>query len=125
MEISNTKTFDPVLMQGTGKPAALGAMNAVKTEIPVKQENAKNKPDESTRELGAEEMSLVNEELNKFMQSLNTDIQFVMHDGTGRLMVQVVDMKEGKVLKEFPPKELLDTLAAIREYVGALLDKRV
>lgn len=64
-------------------------------------------------------------ELTKFMQSLNTDIHFSVHEKSGRMMIQVVDPSTKEVLKEFPPEELLDTIGAIREYVGALLDKKV
>jgi flagellar protein FlaG len=58
------------------------------------------------------------------MEALNADLQFVLHEKTNRMMVKIVDIKTQKVLKEFPPHELLDTLAAISEYVGALLDKK-
>ena len=40
-------------------------------------------------------------------------------------MDQVVDAKDQRVIKEFLPHELLDTLAAISDYVGILLDKKV
>lgn len=62
--------------------------------------------------------------LNDFMQSFNTDIHFKLHDKTKELIVQVVDNSNHKVLKEFPPHQLLDTIAAIRERIGVLLDKR-
>ena len=74
--------------------------------------------------LSRDELENVTTELNKFMQNLNTDISFSIHEKTGRLMVQVKDSK-GAVVKEFPSHELLDTIAAISEQVGALLDKKV
>jgi flagellar protein FlaG len=67
----------------------------------------------------------VSYELNKFMELLDADIRFKLHDKTGKLIVQVVNIKENKVLKEFPPHEMLDTMAKIRDYVGLLLDKKV
>ena len=74
--------------------------------------------------LNEEELQTVTEDLSKLMQSLNTDIKFSIHKASGRMMVRVVDSKTQEVLKEFPPEELLDTIGAIREYVGALLDKK-
>lgn len=70
------------------------------------------------------ELLPITRELNKFFQYLNADIQFEMHTRTNRLMVKVVDTKTNKVLREFPPHELLDKIANIREYVGVLLDKK-
>ena len=74
--------------------------------------------------LTKEDLETVAADLSDFMQSLNTDIEFSIHEKSGRMMVKVVDTKTQDVLKEFPPEELLDTIGAIRDYVGALLDKK-
>ena len=74
--------------------------------------------------LTKEDLQTVASDLSDFMQSLNTDIEFSIHEKSGRMMVKVVDTKTHDVLKEFPPEELLDTIGAIRDYVGALLDKK-
>ena len=83
------------------------------------------KPTGEKKEINKEELVEMNAALNKFLQIINSDIQFALHEKTQRLMVQVVDVKEQKVLREFPAHELLDTMAKIREYVGAILDKKV
>lgn len=76
-------------------------------------------------ELTREDISQLTEHLNQIMTAINTDLQFKLHEGTDRLMVQFVNTQDNQVIKEFPPHELLDTLAAIRNYVGILLDKKV
>ncbi|HWQ89284.1 MAG TPA: flagellar protein FlaG [Desulfitobacteriaceae bacterium] len=76
-------------------------------------------------QLISDDFKIMTQEMNKFMQLLDADLKFVLHEGTKQLMVQVVDTREQKVLKEFPPHELLDTMAKIRDYVGLLLDKKV
>ena len=86
--------------------------------------NEKDGKPQKTVVLNEEELQTVTEDLSKLMQSLNTDIKFSIHKASGRMMVRVVDSKTQDVLKEFPPEELLDTIGAIREYVGALLDKK-
>ena len=78
----------------------------------------------SSVSLTKEELQTVASDLSDFMQSLNTDIEFSIHEKSGRMLVKVVDTKTHDILKEFPPEELLDTIGAIREYVGALLDKK-
>ncbi len=75
-------------------------------------------------ELTKEDISAITESLNSFMEELTADIRFKVHDKTGTLMVQVFDPHNDKILREFPPHELLDTVAKISEYVGSLLDKR-
>ncbi|WP_084574123.1 flagellar protein FlaG [Sporomusa malonica] len=92
------------------------------TEVGVKNpDNIKS----NAEDINKEDLSKMTGELNKFMQLINADLKFVLHEKTHRMIVQVVDSKEQKVLKEFPPHELLDTIAAIQEYVGVLLDKKV
>ncbi|MCO1601321.1 flagellar protein FlaG [Desulfosporosinus nitroreducens] len=72
-----------------------------------------------------QELTQKTEAMNKFIKAMDTNIQFKLHEGTNQLMVQVVDQDSDKVLKEFPPSEFLDTIAAIRDYVGILLDKKI
>jgi len=74
--------------------------------------------------LNRDEAEQVTDKMNKLMQLINTDLQFSLHEKTKRLIVQMVDKRDGTVLKEFPPHELLDTIANIQEYVGMLLDKK-
>lgn len=87
-------------------------------EKPVSPKNKQDAPQYDEKDLLP--MTI---ELNKFFQYLNADIQFELHEKTKQFIVRVVDTKENKVLREFPPQELLDTIANIREYVGVLLDK--
>lgn len=77
-----------------------------------------------TVKLSKQDLQDITEGLNDFMVSMNTDIKFVLHTKMKELVVQVVDTKTHKVLRESPPKEILDTLARIRDFVGALLDKK-
>ncbi len=74
--------------------------------------------------LSKQEVVEITDGLNEFMAAMNTDIKFVLHTKMKELVVQVVDNKSHKVLRESPPKELLDTLARIRDFVGSLLDKK-
>lgn len=102
--------------------------------IETKVEAKGNKPEQTlmltndeknVQNFNRENLNSITKALNKFMESLNADIHFKLHDETKELMVQVVDDNNHKVLKEFPPHQLLDTIAAIRDRIGVLLDKRV
>lgn len=98
-----------------------------KTADSVDVEQGSSADSATTKEkkpLTNKELGKLNVEMNKFLELINSDIKFVMHEKTHKLMVQVVDVRENKVLKEFPPHEMLDTLARISDYVGLLLDKK-
>lgn len=94
------------------------------TDIKVTQLSTLKNPSQTDRPpLTRPQMETVTSDLTQFMKSMNTDINFSIHEKTGRLMVQVKDSK-GTVVKEFPSHELLDTIAAISDRIGALLDRK-
>ncbi|AET70301.1 flagellar protein FlaG [Desulfosporosinus orientis DSM 765] len=91
---------------------------ADKTVSALTDEEKKKKP-------ALEDVSQMTEAMNKFVQAINTNIRFKVHEKSNQLMVQVIDLANNTVLKEFPSEEFLDTVAAIRDYVGILLDKKI
>lgn len=72
-----------------------------------------------------QDLTQMTEAMNKFIQAMDANIRFTIHEKSNRLMVQVIDQVNGNVIKEFPSSEFLDTIAAIRDYVGILLDKKI
>ncbi|MEN6414824.1 MAG: flagellar protein FlaG [Veillonellales bacterium] len=77
------------------------------------------------KDVKVEDVQQMTYAMNQFVEALNTDIHFVVHDKTKELMVEVVDKKTNKVIREYPSHEFLDTMAAIRSYIGILLDKKI
>lgn len=67
----------------------------------------------------------ISDKLNTLMVTINTDIRFKLHEKTQEFMVDVVDTKTGRVLKECPPHEFYDMIAKLKEYIGALIDKKI
>lgn len=109
---------------GAQKAAAPGTI--AESPLAVNQGNPVNRMDQAGQErnLAEAQAGKMTEEMNKFMERLNTDIHFTLHEKTERLMLQVVDRKNGEVIKEIPTEEMLDMIAKISEYVGVLLDKK-
>ncbi len=65
------------------------------------------------------------EKLNAVLEHSDVRVGFYVHEETGRLVVQVVNQQTGEVVKEIPPKKVLETVAKIMEFVGLLLDEKV
>lgn len=99
------------------------AENIVGVMFGNKVENKNDKQEKDKKELDPDAVHKMSHEMNKFMRLLDSNIRFKIHEKTNILIVQVVDSTDNTVLKEFPPHELLDTKAKIREYVGILLDR--
>ncbi len=77
------------------------------------------------REPSRGELEKALENVNHAAFVTNEKISFVLHDGAGRLMVRVLNSNTGEVIREIPPKEVLDAEARIREAIGVFLNRKV
>lgn len=124
MEISNQMITNAAFAAAAQTAPPTG--ETVKAELekqPTTKLKITDKQNQGTK-LETEDAKELTQALNKFFQSMNADLHFEIHEDTQRMIVQLVNTAEQKVLKEFPPRDFLDMVAKIREYVGALLDKR-
>jgi|GEM_PF-594023 len=65
------------------------------------------------------------EGLNDFLEPVNTSIKFVLHDKLDRYYVKVIDSKTDEVVREIPPEQMLDMYAAMAEFMGLIVDKKI
>lgn len=65
------------------------------------------------------------EELNDTVDALHRDLKFKIHEGSDRMMVEVINLDNNEVIKEIPQKEVLDMIGRIREMVGLLIDEKI
>jgi flagellar protein FlaG len=67
------------------------------------------------------------ERLDETLKALNAMVserrlQFEKHDQTGRIIVRVVDSTTGEMIREIPPKKILDMVGRMLQ--GLLVDER-
>ncbi|MFL2095777.1 flagellar protein FlaG [Marinilactibacillus psychrotolerans] len=62
-------------------------------------------------------------EAKEVMQRVNTQLSFRKHEGTGRTLVELVDIKSGEVLREIPSEKMLDIISGIWEWSGLIIDR--
>lgn len=119
INVTSAPSYTPV------KPSGIGGSAVVSLE-PRPELISEMLQQQTTRDgdMTRDEIDKVTDDLNKITQLLNADLQFALHEETQRIMVRLVDTRDQRVLKEFPPHELLDTLAAISECIGLMLDKK-
>lgn len=105
-----------------------GDDTAVQPEVEKKPGQEKTTPDKTSSALQEEVKQKLEKKvnhLNDMMEPFNSHLKFEIHKETGNIMVQIIDNRNDKVIKEIPPKKLLDIAAAIQEVVGLFVDKRV
>jgi flagellar protein FlaG len=72
-----------------------------------------------------EQIKEIVESMNHFLKSSNTHLKFVFHDQLKEYYVEIVNDETNEVVKEIPPKKLLDIYAAMANYLGILVDKKI
>jgi flagellar protein FlaG len=72
------------------------------------------------------ELQKVIDNLNRFFGIANKpSLKFQVHEETDKIMVRVTDLETKKVVRELPPKQILDMEARIQHFVGLLIDEKI
>lgn len=71
-----------------------------------------------------ESLTKLQEELNKEMRRINTDITFKYDDALKGLIVTVKDGQDGKVIREIPSAEAIELMKKMRDVIGNIFDKK-
>jgi flagellar protein FlaG len=91
----------------------------VKKILPEKQEQPQSQSQSK------EKTEKVIKSMNEFLKASNTHLKFQFHDDLKEYYVTLVDDTTNEVVKEIPSKKLLDMYAAMTDYLGLLVDKKV
>lgn len=62
---------------------------------------------------------------NDFMKPVRTNLKFELHDRLDRYYVSVINSETNEVIKEIPPKKMLDMYAEMADFIGILIDKKI
>lgn len=72
-----------------------------------------------------EELEKVINGINDFLQPANTHIQFQLHEKLNEYYVTVVDNQTKEIVREIPSRKMLDLYAAMTEFLGFVVDKKI
>lgn len=61
-------------------------------------------------------------ELDKALQQQNSDLSVSVDETTGTMVVQITDSSTGEVVKQIPPKQLMEANVSMNKIVGLLID---
>ncbi len=86
-------------------------------EIATKKQN-------EVKSLSPTELKNTINKINENVGMLNKDVKFVYNDTIKSLVVKVVNAKTGKVIREIPPKEVINLQKKLSEVVGIIFDSK-
>lgn len=93
----------------------------------IKRQQKENKANQAAVESEAGQLREVEEaimKLNDTAEAMQLSLRFLMHEGSERWMVQVIDIQQDEIVREMPPENVLNVVAQIQSLIGVLLDER-
>jgi flagellar protein FlaG len=96
------------------------ADKTAQAKLTASEESEKKKKNEMSKE----EAVKMTDALNQMMGKMQFDVKFHYYDKIDQMAVQLVDQKTNKILKEFPPKDMIKMLTNLHNWIGIILDKR-
>lgn len=101
------------------------AMSTSKSQLVSQSQVEKTTAATETQEISKEKLQNVVDTVNEFLQTNHNASKFVLHDGLDRYFVQVVDIQTEEVVKEIPPKKLLDAFYEMQKLLGMIVDEKI
>lgn len=98
--------------------------NEGKTEVTIEPLNQNTQTDQNVL-INKEEVQKNVESINKFLNSTTSHLKFTLHEELNEYYVAVIDEQTNEVIREIPPKKLLDIFAAMKETIGLFIDKKI
>ena len=75
--------------------------------------------------LPVEKAKKMTESLNQLLETTNTKLRYEFHEKLERYYVTLVDSETDQVVREIPNKKLMDMYAALLEFAGIFVDKKI
>lgn len=108
-------SFIPHSIKSVTSPAALQS-DSKENETALKEEN---------KVVSKEQLEQVVDKMNDFLEPVRRNVKFVMHEKLEKYYVTVVDADKDEVIREIPPKKMLDMYAEMADFMGLLINKKV
>jgi flagellar protein FlaG len=115
--------LDKLITSNNQLPKQVESVPKMKEISPDNKEQPQSKSQEET--ISKEKTEKIISSLNDFLKASNTHLKFEFHDELKEYYVAIVDDTTNEVVKEIPSKKLLDMYAAMTDYLGLLVDRKI
>lgn len=87
--------------------------------------NPLTKDNASQQELPAEKAKKITETLNNLLETTSTKLRYQYHEKLDKYYVTLVDSETEEVVREIPDRKLMDIYAAMLDFIGVFVDKKI
>ena len=91
----------------------------------LKQVDEKSAKSVVENQLGKSQLNKYAEKLSKVMEILNHSIRFSVDDESDRMIIRIVNSETNEVIRQIPPKEMLQLMHRLDQLAGLMLDEKV
>ncbi|MEG0472087.1 MAG: flagellar protein FlaG [Solibacillus sp.] len=112
---NNVPTAEKAVKQGseTAKKQTKDTTTSMQTQQVDQSEETKVKVQEAVKKM------------NDMLNVNNSSSKFIYHEGLERYYVTVVNRDTEEVMKEIPPKKLLDAFYEMQKMLGMIVDEKI
>jgi len=119
-------------METITAPTNTKAMNVQENMTPNVSAITNSQPAVEKAPTAGEEQEVTKEKLqkavdvvNEFLEINHSSSKFMYHEGLERYYVTIVNRDTDEVVKEIPPKRLLDAFYEMQKMVGMIVDEKI
>lgn len=95
-----------------------------KNDIPRQVQMNEHREQPTKHQLPIQDEGVVEED-NGLTNPIRTNLQFKYHEDLNEYYVEVVNPLTNEVIKEIPPKKMLDMYAAMASFMGLVIDVKM
>ena len=96
----------------------------VPPEDPANLKEKRAEQQENSPDLSQMEKAVINIQ-DKMKVFHNVNLDFDVHQASGQIMVTVTEKDTGKLIREIPPREMLNLTAKLEEMIGIIFDQQI
>lgn len=112
---------------GQGRPQLGNLENIVMgTDLDINSENVKlSNSDNNLDKVSTEHVKDSVDKLNKLLEEKDIRLEYEIYGKFRDLTIRLIDNKTQEVIKEIPPRKIIDMVAKLCEMAGVLIDEKV
>ncbi|WP_418301540.1 flagellar protein FlaG [Lysinibacillus fusiformis] len=77
------------------------------------------------QDISKEKLQQAVDVVNEFLEINNSSSKFIYHEGLERYYVTIVNRDTEEVVKEIPPKKILDAFYEMQKLLGMIVDEKI
>ncbi len=125
MEVSNVQTaVQPARLQPLSESSGTKLADE-RLKRPTVPQEKKNAVDDKKHMISDDDIKKIVKEVNSIVEQFSGKVSFSFDMETNKSTIMVIDKETGEVIRQIPPKEMLNLMEKMEEIAGIIYDGRI